>query len=463
MEQYAMKILFILVNTLFIEYQTYAAVNTNFSAAWINFTQDPQLSYATFSITILDNSTGNSIFSYNENLGLAPASTLKTVTGAAALHYLGTDYRYKTLLQYSGNINSLGILNGYIYIVGSGDPSLGSWRWNETKGEIIMERWLNAIRRKGIKECRGIIVDLSVWSGQTQTIPSGYPWGDLGNHYGTGYSAVNWRENQFRLFLSPGPTVGSSVTLVYVDRSPPTVELINEIVTGPTGTGDRTNLYLAPDGTHGYLRGTLSIDTAKNFSIGGAIPNSGLYIGDELRQSMQWSKSMPIKTIYRTNEDVTSNRILLDLYESPPMSEIVYWFEQVSINMYGEVLVKTIAHEINSSIDRILPTYCEKEHGIVQAEVATIDGSGLSPENHITTRAIARVLYNVRKYASWFPIFERALPTINGIRMKSGYIHNALSYAGYVNNQVFSIITNNFNGQRNLMRQKIFDLLDKLN
>ena len=64
--------------------------------------------------------------------------------------------------------------------IGSGDPSLGSWRWNETKGEVIIERWSKAIRSRGIKECRGIVVDLSAWSDQTQTVPDGYPWGGLG-------------------------------------------------------------------------------------------------------------------------------------------------------------------------------------------------------------------------------------------------------------------------------------------
>jgi D-alanyl-D-alanine carboxypeptidase len=43
---------------------------------------------------------------------------MKTVTGSAAFHYLGTDYQYKTLLQYSGTINGSGILDGYIYIMG---------------------------------------------------------------------------------------------------------------------------------------------------------------------------------------------------------------------------------------------------------------------------------------------------------------------------------------------------------
>ena len=43
---------------------------------------------------------------------------MKTVTGAAAFHYLGEDYRYTTSLQYSGSINASGFLDGYIYVVG---------------------------------------------------------------------------------------------------------------------------------------------------------------------------------------------------------------------------------------------------------------------------------------------------------------------------------------------------------
>ncbi|CAF3403384.1 unnamed protein product [Rotaria sp. Silwood1] len=188
-----MKFLFILIN-LCVGCQANTLINTNFSTAWANFIQDPQLSYATYSITILDNSTGNITFSFNKDVGLAPASTLKTVTGAAALHYLGKDYRYKTLLEYSGKINSFGILNGYIYIVGNGDPSLGSWRWNETTGEVIIQRWVNLIAEKGIKHCRGIVLDLSAWAGQTQTVPSGYTWGDIGQR---SFNSINGADGAF--------------------------------------------------------------------------------------------------------------------------------------------------------------------------------------------------------------------------------------------------------------------------
>jgi len=116
---------------------------------------------------------------------------------------------------------------------------------------------------------------------------------------------------------------------------------------------------------------------------------------------------------------------------------------------------------MNSSYNAVLPTYCQNEHGIEPTAVATIDGSGLSPSNRVTTWALARVLLDVQR-ESWFPIYQYALPIINGICMKYGYISNAISYAGYVNNNVFSIITNNFNGDTATMRQKIWNLLDTL-
>lgn len=272
---------------------------------------------------------------------------------------------------------------------------------------------------------------------------------------------MNWRENQFRIILSPGPTVGSPVTLVGFENLPMSLTFTNELVTGPSGTGDLADVYLAPDSTHGYLRGSLGIDSPKNFSIGAAVPNSALFIANELRQAMNWPSSIPMIIRYQkeTNE---STRVTLEEYQSPPVKDIVYWFEQVSINMYGEALVNTIARHINISVDDVLPNYCEQIHGIERTAVATIDGSGLSPQNRITTWAIANMLFNIRQCAAWYPSFERSLPIVNGIPMKPGFIRNVLSYSGYVNNRVFSIIVNNFNGITSVMRRKIWNLLDTL-
>src|SRR3546814_8741287 len=66
---------------------------------------------------------------------MATASTLKVITSASAFYLLGSDFRYQTRIGYTGRIDNAGVLQGDLLIVGSGDPTLGSWRWEET-GEV---------------------------------------------------------------------------------------------------------------------------------------------------------------------------------------------------------------------------------------------------------------------------------------------------------------------------------------
>src|SRR5258708_3229665 len=68
------------------------------------------------------------LLSENCNISLIPASCLKVVTTAAALHLLGPQSRFETLLEYNGHIDEVSTLHGNIYIRGGGDPCLGSNR-----------------------------------------------------------------------------------------------------------------------------------------------------------------------------------------------------------------------------------------------------------------------------------------------------------------------------------------------
>jgi D-alanyl-D-alanine carboxypeptidase/D-alanyl-D-alanine-endopeptidase (penicillin-binding protein 4) len=151
-------------------------------------------------MTILDGRTGSILFGHAKDAGLPPASSLKTITAAAALHYLGPDFTYETLLQYSGKIDTAtGFLDGYIYIVGktksvlifsivshasligSGDPSLGSWRYDETTtADFIIKKWIEAVKHAGIRKCRGIVGDTSRWNNTQTIIIDGWTWNDIG-------------------------------------------------------------------------------------------------------------------------------------------------------------------------------------------------------------------------------------------------------------------------------------------
>ena len=68
---------------------------------------------------------------------------------------------------------------------------------------------------------------------------------------------------------------------------------------------------------------------------------------------------------------------------------------------------------------------------------------------------------------TWYPSFYNALPVMNGIRMKSGYISGVRSYTGYVKSKAgkeytFAFVINNFDGSAANVREKMWKLLDIL-
>ncbi len=95
-----------------------------------------------------------------------------------------------------------------------------------------------------------------------------------------------------------------------------------------------------------------------------------------------------------------------------------------------------------------------------------MDGSGLSPGNRVTTAALVSVMDYAKKQ-TWFPAFYNALPEINGIKMKSGSIGGVVSYTGFIKSKTgldytFAFIVNNFDGNANEVRKKMWKLLDLL-
>ena len=86
---------------------------------------NPDYVHASVGICVLDINTGENLFSLNEDKLHIPASVMKVITSAAALEILGADYRFKTIIGYSGEIEN-GVLKGDLIVAGGGDPALGS-------------------------------------------------------------------------------------------------------------------------------------------------------------------------------------------------------------------------------------------------------------------------------------------------------------------------------------------------
>jgi D-alanyl-D-alanine carboxypeptidase/D-alanyl-D-alanine-endopeptidase (penicillin-binding protein 4) len=462
-----------LISLFFIAGNSFAqSLQQNFQTAFGKLQADSQCRYASVSLTVLDAKTGEQLYAVNPYMGLATASTLKTITSITAFNLLGKDFRYKTQFGYSGSISPDGTLIGDVIIKGAGDPTLGSSRYEETKENHILTLMVKALQKAGIKKINGrVIGDDSLFG--SQSIPDGWIWQDVGSYYGAGTSGLCWRENEFDIKLK----TSNVNSLIEIGREVPAMPYLNfksELLNSPVNTGDEAYAYLPVNSKTMYVRGTYAIDQIKK-SISAALPDPAFDAAFRLTDTL---KRLGISVI---NDPESTNTLTAKTFQmpqiavnlttilSPPLNKIVYWLNQKSINLYAEQLLKTIAWKAGKEVTtangvEVLQNFW-KAKGIDINSLNIFDGSGLSPGDRVTTLTMATILQSAKK-ESWFPDFYESLPTYNNIKMKSGSIRNVLTYAGYQTHNgrelCFSIMVNNYNGSTRTIRQKMFKVLDEL-
>ncbi len=442
-------------------------VNATFTSALKKFEADSSFRHATISLYVINNLTGKALISRNIEIGMAPASCQKVITATTAFELLGHDYTYKTSLSYSGEINN-GILNGDIIIKGSGDPTLGSWRYDATGEDHIISSFKKALSQQGINEVTGhVLTDESLWNGEVT--PDGWIWEDIGSYYGAGARALNWRENQYDLFLNSGKNIGDTIEIAGTEPSfVEGLHLKSMATSAEKGSGDNAYIFIPLNNKYGYVRGTIPVNENK-FSISGAMPNPANQLAATLEAAI---KKVPLESVPVENNltNGAGKSQLFYTYTSPLLDSIVYWFLKRSVNLYGEALLKTLGYELTKSGStdsgvNVIKNFW-KNKGIESSALNIIDGSGLSPGNRITTHSLVTVLQYAKKQ-KWFNSFYNALPEINGIKMKSGSIGGVVSYTGFIKSKkgddyTFAFIINNFDGSSNLVRNKMWKLLDVL-
>ncbi len=466
----------LLLPTFYILHFTLSAqtIGQKLQTAYRQFESDSQVKHAISSLYVINAKTGAVVFDKNSQIGLAPASTQKIITAATAFELLGKDYRYKTQLGYDGKIEN-GVLKGNLCIVGYGDPTLGSWRYPTTTDTIILNRWLRIVQKLNIKKIDGDIVGVDN-KFESQTTPGGWIWEDIGNYYGAGVSGLNWHENQYDMKLRAGNKEGDSVEIV--STSPKLVYnyLVNELRTGPKGSGDNAYIYLPPYSSIGFVRGTIP-QGEQSFIISGSFQVPSAYPVTFLTNKM-YAKSIKVSgdeaktsiAFAAYHEKMPYPGQILDTYYSPSLDSIIYWFLQKSINLYGEALIKTFAYEKKgfgaTDTAMVIVRDFWKQKGLDENELNIYDGSGLSPLNRVTTHAQVEIL-KYAKQQSWFSYFLKALPEYNNMKMKSGSISDVKGYCGYHTSgdgtqYIFSFLVNNYNGSSSALVSKMYKVLDVL-
>jgi serine-type D-Ala-D-Ala carboxypeptidase/endopeptidase (penicillin-binding protein 4) len=445
-------------------------VSQKLQAAFAHFEGDSQLKNAISSIFVTDAATGKTVFQKNFRVGLAPASTQKIVTAITALEMLGPDYRYSTRVQYDGSIVN-GRLLGNIRIQGSGDPSLGSSRFDQTPDTIVLKKWVNAIKKAGIQKIDGnLVIDDTAF--ETQQFPDGWIWQDIGNYYGAGHYALNWQENQYEISLQSTGKMGSVVSIRSTD-SMMAPHLLSEVKAASPGSGDNAYIYIPAGDDVGRIRGTIPVNQP-GFKISGAHLYPPLKLSRAIREQLRISNIdfrgnvvfMSMNPSVKYDLPVVS----ISVHQSPSLDSIIYWLLQKSINLYGEAILKTLAltqkgFGANAAGVTTIQQFWKKK-GLDERELNISDGSGLSPQNRITTHAQVEILAFAKKQG-WFGSFYRSLPEYNGMKMKSGTIKDVKGFCGYHKSKggkeyIFSFLVNNYSGSSSTLVGKMYKVLDVL-
>lgn len=440
------------------------SVKDRLNKAFQQLLNDPQMRYGTIGISVLNSESGQTIFEYNGNVGLAPASCQKLVTSATAFELLGANYRYKTELGHDGEVRD-GKLKGNLHITGYGDPTLGSWRYIGTADTAIIKEWKKRIQDMGIKSIDGkIIVHSDSW--ETGSVPGGWPWDDMGNYYGAGSYGLNWRENQYDLVLKSGPNTGDKVMIAKMIPVLHNMIFTNELTAGKKGSGDNAYIYAAPYSERAFIRGTIP-PAQSAFTISGSMTQPAMQLGYTMAEALVNAAGKQPGVI----EQPTANKIKsIHLQYSPVLDSINYWFMRKSVNLYGETLVKTFAFEQSQKGKtedglEIMKDFW-KTKGIDPASLRMIDGSGLSPQNRVTTQALVKVLQYARS-RPWYTQYLAAFPEYNKMKLKSGTIGGSKGFAGYHTSKegvsyTVAVIVNNYDGSANEIVRKMFLVLDEL-
>lgn len=109
-----------------------------------------------------DAGTGQRVLGWNDAKPMNPASLVKLLTTQAALEKLGPAFRWATAVSIAGMLQGDGVLDGSVFVKGSGDP------------QLVLERvWLllRRLQQHGVREIRGdIVLDAGAFA-----VPDGEP------------------------------------------------------------------------------------------------------------------------------------------------------------------------------------------------------------------------------------------------------------------------------------------------
>ena len=456
---------------------------------------------AFWGVLITDGDSGETLYELNADRFFTPASNAKIFTSSLALSTLGPDFRFRTTLETTGQLEGDGRLVGDLILVGRGDPDLSNRKFpyagkveHEGPTEAALAGMVADAIAKGLKEIDGdIVADDSYFP--YDPYPASWSVGDLYFTFGAPVSALAFNDNSFSIEVSPAQHEGDAATLL-VEPVAAADSFGHEVGTGASSGKPDFSVVREPGQKFILLRGSIpaghtpiKLDFAMTdpaevaaLTLKQTIENAGVRVTGGVRVQhaapphpfdATTLATLSAPTVPLNPGAVSSevakivSTLLLAEHISPNLLESIRAMNKVSQNLHAELFLRTVAREKAGVGSTDAGIWVEqnflKTAGVTEGDAVLSDGSGLSRDDLVTPRAVVQLLQYVSlqpwgaDYISTFPIagmdgtLENRMkdtPAAGRILAKTGSLEHVRAMSGYATTMrgehlVFTIFGNN--------------------
>ena len=404
-------------------------------------------------IKIVSLKNTKTLYAYNSQKLLMPASTNKLYTCAAALHYLGNNHMFKTRVLKNKN---------NLVLKGGGDPDL----------TINQLDSLARIVSKNIKKIDTLYLDDTLLD--SLNYGEGWMWDEGPWWYAAPIGALSVNDNCIDFYIEPGD-IGSPAKISYFPETSYITFENNSITVNDTL--DFNKLKIDRDWIKNSNNFSVTgeiIDTTKKDTLYRNIYDPSLFAGTLFRQLLNEHGTI-VKQLSRKTQDLTDYKELTVHYSDSLIVSAKNLMNE-SDNLTAELFVKsigaldTLPGTWDTGLDSI-KSFLSSKVKIDTSQIKLADGSGVSRYTLTSSDQLISILtwvYNSKHkddFMSTLPgggwpkstLEKRLIDEGGKVRAKTGGLSGVQNLAGYIESSkhgpvAFSILMNGYIGSSSKYR-----------
>lgn len=399
-----------------------------------------------FGLSVRSVTTGEELLNVNADEYFTPASTMKTLSTATALHFLPLDYAPQTKVSLLG-VQQRNVFTGEVNVRGEGDPNISARFYTDPL--VMLYAMADSIRSLGIDTVRGrLVLDTSFFTPPWR--PEHWRSDFFDYYYGAEVTPLQFNDNCTVIRIKPGAEDDTVRVSVVPDVG--YVKVVNKLITKTAPRNKRGrkqklkwNRSLDPVEPVVTIEGEFDIETDSTQFV---IPVRGAlgYFRAALLKAFR-DRGLVLS---ETSVAAAGEKMRTFSFSSAPLLSVMDEINQRSQNLHAETLFRNAAAYMFGvgSVEngKKLERRFLAEMGIDSSGFEVYDGCGLAAKNKLKPSVETQMLAKMARHPRGeYYINSFASPRIGSgskrmqtllypwfTRFKTGYIAEVHGLAGYI-------------------------------